>query len=137
MDDLCLRAQTIIVMPSELVYTLDDDDDDSMIAVGCISLCCCPCVWLITCCGTRETDYAHMNLRIGISAVEWMVLIIWALVDSERTQFLFSIDYGLMVFVVSIICYFIHTQYLVLFPDFSLPFNIPIRSMHGYALMVN
>ena len=51
----------------------------------------------------------------------------------HQFMFLFSYHHGLCVFIVSIICYIIYTQYLYLFPHFQLPFNIPIRSRFGYA----
>eukprot|EP01084_Bolivina_argentea_P205748 351428_1 len=150
-DDLCLQLQTLIVMPSELFYERKGDDSDCVKVRFDFDDCenCCnqffgflfgllvcytPAVWLSTLClcHTRR-HYVHISLRIGISMIEWIILIIWALVYQERYVFLFSFEHGLSVLILSMICYCIYSQYTNLFPDFSLPHGIGVRSIYGYA----
>ena len=103
----------------------------------CAACTCCggPSVLLSNLCLMRsKIIYFHITCRIGVSMVEWVILIIWPLlIDQDRYDFLYSSDYGLNIFIVSIICFLIYTQYLSLFPNFALPHGIPIRSMYGYA----
>ena len=85
-------------------------------------------------CTFRDAEtYKHPGIRIGVSMMEWIFLIIWAISIPARSRFLFSFDYGLSVFIASGICYFIHTQYVYFFPNFSLPGKVSTRSIYGYA----
>ena len=149
-DDFFLRIQMLIIMPSELVYALDDtssgvwnfgNDEAADMFCACIGticgpfLCCIgPATFLSTLCCQRKEFYMHMSARIGISMTEWITIMIWPLfIDTDSWDFLYSADYGLYVFLISGACYLIYSQYLYLFPQFQLPFDIPIQSMYGYA----
>ena len=139
-DDMCLRVQAIVIIPSEFVYEEDLSNHFIFLLFGYFPCFCCytPAAKLsaIPRCYSEKIDknpQAHPSFRIGVSMVEWMLVIIWAMAAPERRKFLFSPNYGLIVFIVSVIFYFIHTQYLYFFPDFGLPNGIPIRSMYGYA----
>ena len=104
--------------------------------MGFAPCCCCytPSLLISNCCHQRkQKGYRHPSVRIGLSMMEWMIIIIWALVDDDKYKLLFSFEHGLFIFILSMICYFIHTQYLYFFPDLSLPHGIPIRSIYGYA----
>ena len=151
-DDICLRVQAIVIVPSEFVYAEEADSvfrgkfnanefkkrDERCIGffLGCLPCCCCNtfAILLSSLCYQRvQHPYGHPSVRIGLSMVEWIFVIIWGLSIPERGKFLFLFDYGLAVFIVSGICYFIHTQYIYFFPDFSLPGKVSIRSIYGYA----
>ena len=152
-DDYFLRVQMLIIMPSELVYAISDDASQCWQA-GCTMLwwcgsnfccaiaycvcgacCCCigPATLLSSTCLANQF-YMHMSARIGLSMTEWIIIIIWPiLIEDSRFEFLYSFGYGLHVFILSIVCFIIYSQYLHLFPHFELPFGIPIKSMYGYA----
>ena len=156
-DDICLRMQAIVIIPSEFVYErqlhssnnvkdapkrcMDDfkrcsGEYCSGFFIGCLPCCCCftPAICLSSLfCFRKKESYRHPSIRIGLSFMEWIFVIIWAIAIPERSKFLFSFNYGLVIFIVSGICYFIHTQYLYFFPDFSLPGKVSIRSIHGYS----
>ena len=150
-DDMILRLQMLIIMPSELVFALENDSfgmvdveegccfNNCIYGFGgliCGPCCCCigPATVLSTFCFARKGFYMHMSARIGLSMAEWSTIMIWPIfVDEASFQFLYSFDYGLYVFFSSISCYLLYSQYLSLFPDFRLPFGIPVRSMYGYA----
>eukprot|EP01084_Bolivina_argentea_P132877 234485_1 len=150
-DELCLLLQTIIVLPSELVYAEKASYHPTFAAkfnrndfkactrrfwctMSCgICFCYTPSVLISTLCHFGRQHYIHCNLRIAISMMEWVFIILCAIFMDNRFFFLFSVNHGLYVFIVSIICYIIYTQYLYLFPDFSLPFNVSGRSRFGYA----
>eukprot|EP01084_Bolivina_argentea_P246936 413171_1 len=146
-EGIFLRIQGLIILPSELIYAVDAtmhrtlkcamDGLREMLISSCLTCCLCywPSVLLSTWCRCRVgVYYAHPGLRIGASMVEWIILILWALIiDNTRFQYLFSAQHGLYVFVISIICFFIYTQYLSLFPHFALPRGISVRSRFGYA----
>ena len=150
-DDLCLRVQALILLPSEFVYAEENgnifaiplicnsfDNPLQVTAAFCVGLfCCCytPTVLLTSLCHIREQYYMHITFRIGISMEEWIVIILWAVIDEERSKFLFSFNHGLSVFIIGIICFLIYTQYLYFFPKFALPNNIAPRSKFGYAFM--
>ena len=146
LDDAYLRFQQLIIMPSELVYALQGRNIDlptndmpcifrCCIFLWCGGICCGSCfccagaaVLFSTCCLLREEWYVHMTIRIGVSMLEWTILIIWGSVDDEKSDYLFSANHGLSIFIISFTCYFIYTQYMTLFPNFKLPHGIPIRS---------
>ena len=138
-DDICLRVQAIVIIPSEFVYAENLNGSPVFLGLGCLPCFCCftPAAALSAIptrfCRVQTSPRAHPSMRIGVSMVEWIFLIIWAISIPERSKFLVSPSYGLAVFIVSGICYFIHTQYLYFFPDFSLPKEVSIRSIHGYA----
>ena len=154
-DAVCLRVQALVIIPSELMYAnagthwlkgrfnYEEFKDCRMSCVGffmgCLPCFCCytPAILLSSlpslCNVGQKSAYKHPSVRMGLSLIEWIFLIIWAISIPERSKFLFSSNYGLAVFIVSGICYFIHTQYRYLFPDFSLPHNVSIRSIYGYA----
>ena len=151
MDDAYLRFQQLIIMPSELVYALQGRNIDlptndmpcifrCCVFLWCGGICCGSCfccagaaVLFSTCCLLREEWYVHMTIRIGVSMLEWTILIIWGSVDDKKYHYLFSANHGLSIFIISFICYFTYTQYMTLFPNFKLPHGIPIRSKWGYA----
>eukprot|EP01084_Bolivina_argentea_P303497 523989_1 len=156
-EDTFLRIQALIVLPSELVYgyyglrhgswqfTKPKCNKDTLFHVICCSLICCywPGLMISTFCGchtvqkTVNSDliihYIHPGLKIGLALVEWIVLILWAVLVNDKYHYLFSVEHGLCIFIISILCYFIYTQYLSLFPNFSFPFGVSPRSRFGYA----
>eukprot|EP01083_Nonionella_stella_P185927 679426_1 len=74
-------------------------------------------------------------IRIGTSLYEIIFLVIWAFVgDNEsRKEFLVEPEHGLVIFIVTCVCFVIFSQYRILFPDFALPLNVNVRSKWGYA----
>eukprot|EP01084_Bolivina_argentea_P100086 179794_1 len=130
--------------------------------IGCYILnCCCGCPTLCgfimvisrtLCC----IDSNKVNLipfrRICVSCFEFMFLIYWGVLTlvipslplpmevlplisrfERRGTYLFSFDYGASILIASSICFAVCTQYLLLFPDFSLALGINARSKWGYA----
>ena len=137
-EDWCLRIQELVIMPSELVYAQPFEDllyGVKLITLcgGSICFCSIPAILISTLCCHRDNCYMHMTIKIGLSMLEWSVLIVWSFMDEDKFNLLFNDNHGLYVFIISIICYLVYTQYLALFPNFSLPHNIPIRSNYGYA----
>eukprot|EP01083_Nonionella_stella_P086203 239316_1 len=127
-----------------------DDNDDSVslrIVYVCflliVNIFCCmgPAVFLASIwslCDADEDVAFPPIVRIGTSLNEIIFIIIWALVYEEddeltRQTFLMDPEHGLVIFIVTCICLVVYTQYRVLFPDFSLPMNVNVRSKWGYA----
>eukprot|EP01083_Nonionella_stella_P090534 252894_1 len=160
-DELCLRMQALIVLPSEFVYAETGSNRtgtgyafqgkfpltyltqhkyrhykyQNCIVAACLTCCCCfwPVVMMTTLCHFAEDHYIHVTFRIGISLMEWLVLIFWGLFVETRRDFLFSVSPGLVVLIISGTCFFIYSQYIFLFPNFSLPKGAAVRSKEGYA----
>eukprot|EP01083_Nonionella_stella_P314394 1132398_1 len=159
-DELCLRMQALIVLPSEFVYAekgsnragsgfpfrgnfplrqqlgnYRDYKYQNYIVATCLTCCCCfwPVVMMTTLCHFAEDHYIHVTFRIGISSMEWSVLIFWGLFVENRRDFLFSMNHGLVVLIISGTCFFIYSQYMFLFPKFTLPKGVAVRSNEGYA----
>eukprot|EP01084_Bolivina_argentea_P034070 63026_1 len=159
-DTVLINLSTFIVIPSEEVYahkrfkwtdlfgcSQQCCTGGLLVSRGVICSNCCCCTGVagfiaslseILRCKTNPSlkiTWAPIT-KIGFSLYEIIVVIFWALFakHGERTKFLFSFDHGLGIFIVTIICYLIYSQYRLLFPDFSLPFDVNIRSQWGYAL---
>eukprot|EP01083_Nonionella_stella_P086204 239321_1 len=162
-DTILLAINTLIVVSSEEMYGVAVtpwhfmfgseccDDDNDINATGVVmyvcfllivNVCCCmgPAVFLASIwslCDGEEVAFPPI-VRIGTSLNEIIFIIIWALVYEEddeltRQTFLMDPEHGLVIFIVTCICLVVYTQYRVLFPDFSLPMNVNVRSKWGYA----
>eukprot|EP01083_Nonionella_stella_P083066 229501_1 len=157
-DTVLLAISSIIVIPSEDVYGiagapwhafcgsafLDPDDRDAAecVVVLFANICCClgPASFLAAISFLCKDDHDHYislppAIRIGTSLYEIILLVIWAFVvdDGSRKHFLLDEEHGLVVFVVTCVCFLIFSQYRVLFPDFSLILDVSVRSKWGYA----
>eukprot|EP01083_Nonionella_stella_P302328 1041897_1 len=150
-EAILLHLSAIIVIPSEEVYTQPEfpwtiawwggSAGDCVITL-IFNLCCCvaPCSFCIVLselfARRFNTEISWIPLtRIGISFQQFIFLILWAMFGDgdERSKFLFHFDHGLAIFIVTCVFYLIYTQYLLLFPNFALPFHISARSKWSYA----
>eukprot|EP01084_Bolivina_argentea_P030231 56047_1 len=110
-----------------------------LVAMMLCTLCCClPCCTvsglIASCCGLRKRSVGGpVVYRIGISLMEWVLLILWPFIDETRWKYLFSDEHGLYLFIISFVCFLIFTQYLSLIPSFSLPINIDATKRFGQA----
>jgi len=157
-DGVLLYLNTLILIPSEQVwadqdkwtwaFTLADPELSwSSFFLLCIAAavnccCCCGLASLLTAISTIvarrdcETKTSLMpTMRIGMSLMELIVLIFYGLFaeHGKRAQFLTSPDHGLVVFIATCVFFVTYTQYMWLFPDFSLPGKVSVRSKWGYA----
>eukprot|EP01084_Bolivina_argentea_P258245 435298_1 len=154
-DSVLLVMNSLIVVPSEEVYATGKPwlyylgSGDGALLVLFLNCCCCllPAVFcsvfntMITKC--RESNFHMHNIevytvptfRVGVSITEFCFLIIWACYgeNGSRSEFLFSMDHGLSIFIATLVCFAIYSQYLMLFPPFSLPYGVSARSKWGYA----
>ena len=83
-----------------------------------------------------RTDWYYIpNVRIGISMVEFIFLFIYGIYggNDENKQFLLSSDHGFYILIPTCVFYLIYTQYIILFPNFSLPLGVNARSKWGCA----
>eukprot|EP01084_Bolivina_argentea_P132880 234491_1 len=157
-DTLLLNLNSLIVIPSIEFYAYTDlakkwyywltcdgcdecSDLRSIIAIVFANVCCCVglsgCLSVffdILCCKCEKVVYFIPTTRNGISLLEILFIIWWALYyDPDSQQFLFEFEHGLPVFIVTCIFYLIFTQWQRFFPPFALPFGVTVRSMPGYA----
>eukprot|EP01084_Bolivina_argentea_P009760 18214_1 len=155
-DSVLLVVNSLIVIPSEEFYASGKEwawflgnfgrGADCNFIVCFLNGCCC--LGAAVCCALCSVAlkerciirddievYTVPTFRIGVSITEFIVLIIWAFYgeNGERTDFVFSWDYGLSIFIATCACFVIHSQYLILFPNFSLPCGVSARSKWGYA----
>jgi len=108
-----------------------------MSSVGCcMTLCCCyiPAALLTTCCCTYaiEDHYIHPRIRIGVSMLEWILIILFGIFLDDH-GFVFFHVYGFSIFIVGIILFLVSSEYLYFMPRFGMPFDVRIRSKWGYA----
>eukprot|EP01084_Bolivina_argentea_P042130 77719_1 len=138
------------------IANLDEDDfEDIMDNPGhllliCFLNCCCCLAASVFCAlcsvavkqfmgddntGEEPDVYTVPTFRIGISITEFIILIFWAVFNDngDEPEFLFSSNHGLYIFISTCACFVIYSQYLVLFPNFSLPYGVSARSKFGYA----
>ena len=109
----------------------------------CMSVLCIFCGYTVTApykCCWQDDWYFLSSIRIGMSLMEWIILvIIGILIDNDviqdKSSYLFKTQHCLYFFIVCLIFYVIFTWYCYLMPDLRLPYNIPIRSMCGYAFL--
>eukprot|EP01083_Nonionella_stella_P090536 252901_1 len=161
-DTILLGLSSVVVIPSEEVYgiatyewhqmfgSVVDADDGIMdnaemcTVVLCANICCCTgaASALASIPGLLPCDFYTGPkisfppiIRIGTSLNEIIFLVIWAFVgDNEsRITFLLDTEHGLVIFIVTCVCFVIFSQYRILFPDFSLPLDVNVRSKWGYA----
>merc|ERR1711879_142922 len=103
---------------------------------SCLTMCFCyvPASLLTTCCSTYGVydHYIHPRIRIGVSMIEWILIIVFGLVVDEH-GYVFYNDYGFTIFICGLICYAVCSQYLYFMPQFVMPHNVRIRSKWGYA----
>eukprot|EP01083_Nonionella_stella_P301333 1033157_1 len=158
-DTIFLAMSSFIVIPSEEVYgivpmewhamfgsSMSRDDSFGEIAFGCavilsMNVCCCigaasvlASVSLLCTDGGAGISLPPL-IRIGTSLYEIIFLLIWAFVgkNGTREDFLLKKEHGLVIFIVTCVCFVIFSQYRILFPDFSLPLDVNVRSKWGYA----
>eukprot|EP01084_Bolivina_argentea_P262720 444407_1 len=152
-DTILLAISFFIVIPAEDVYA--NSDATLYFAVLC-NLCffppCISCVNIIgyitffllvhksgVDCnpidGFKDLNGHIPFTRLNVSLAEIVVVIVYAIYgeDGTRKDFLFSYNHGLAVFIATCAFYFIYALFPVMFPDFSLPFNVNVRSKWGYA----
>merc|ERR1712130_238756 len=123
------------------ISQLEVNKEDCFIMTLTTCFCCyIPSVLLSTlCCFGNNEHYMHPDFRIGISMIEWIILIGFGISDyvnkddENVTNFLFDQQYGLYVFIVGILFYFIYSQYMYFLPHFVLPHGVSIRGKYGYA----
>ena len=150
-DTLLLSISTLIVIPSEVVYggrsfklvTSWCDDCEMFITKTFLIICCClPFAAFLTSFVTmirkRSCDvtcYMMPTSRIGVSMIELIFMIIYGIYgdNGQNKKFLLSSNHGLYIFIVTCICFFIYSQYEMLFPDLELPLGVKVRSKWGYA----
>eukprot|EP01084_Bolivina_argentea_P157924 275165_1 len=134
-DVVLLNFNTLVVVPSEDVYNHKDAGKI------CTDYCCCIglCAVVMQIKGVITGDAQYPGLvpltRMTLSFFEFVVLVMWAIVadNGNRAQFLFDFNYGLGIFIATLVFYLIYTQYMWLAPDFSLPYGVKVRSKFGYA----
>eukprot|EP01083_Nonionella_stella_P301332 1033156_1 len=158
-DTIFLAMSSFIVIPSEEVYgivpmewhamfgsSMSRDDSFGEIAFGCavilsMNVCCCigaasvlASVSLLCTDGGAGISLPPL-IRIGTSLYEIIFLLIWAFVgkNGTREDFLLKKEHGLVIFIVTCVCFVIFAQYRILFPDFALPLSVGVRSKWGYA----
>eukprot|EP01084_Bolivina_argentea_P016858 31495_1 len=142
-DSILLAISFLIVIPAEDVYASGMDvlvfTATSLIFVGGCVTCCNPIFWITA--GLlmyKEYDIENGSIpfaRIIISLGEFIFLILWAFFGDkgQRYDFLLSYNHGLSIFISTCVFYFIYALFPVMFPNFSLPFNVNVRSKWGYA----
>ena len=74
-------------------------------------------------------------MRIGVSAVEWIIILGYGIGDINDNNYLFGKEHGLWFFVASMIFFGIYTFFPYLMPDIALPHDVPIRSKWRYAFL--
>eukprot|EP01083_Nonionella_stella_P083970 232282_1 len=160
-DTILLAISSVIVIPSEEVYGIltfqwhmalgssvesDEHCGRAKIAlmctvVLCLNICCCmgaasilASMSRLCCHGGAEISWPPI-MRIGISLYEIIFLVVWAFEaeNGSRTKFLLNPEHGLVIFIVTCVCFVIFSQYRILFPDFALPRHLNVRSKWGYA----
>eukprot|EP01084_Bolivina_argentea_P109379 195510_1 len=146
-DTILLSINSIIVVPAEEVFAHSDfsellfNDDTFMCMLLSIfnCFCCVFCCGLVTSIGGLYSvgDISYIPVtKIGMSFGELIFMVLWGnfAENGDRKKFMFDYEYGLYVFIGTIFCYLIYTQYVALFPHFSLPYNVSVRSKWGYAM---
>merc|ERR1711879_737918 len=103
---------------------------------SCLTMCFCyvPASLLTTCCSTYGVydHYIHPRARIGVSMLEWFIIIMTALLGDDH-GFVFHDGYGFTIFIIGLILYLVSSQYLYFMPRFVMPHGVKIRSKWGYA----
>eukprot|EP01083_Nonionella_stella_P090535 252898_1 len=161
-DTILLGLSSVVVIPSEEVYgiatyewhqmfgSVVDADDGIMdnaemcTVVLCANICCCTgaASALASIPGLLPCDFYTGPkisfppiIRIGTSLNEIIFLVIWAFVGDNRSRITFLLDteHGLVIFIVTCVCFVIFSQYRILFPNFALPLDVNVRSKWGYA----
>eukprot|EP01083_Nonionella_stella_P169012 572109_1 len=151
-DTVLLSFTSLVVVPSEQVYAFGEQtwyslyitSTDTMMSIVylCVFHCCCFMAYCGICVGFVETFLACNHdakvtfiplSRICTSMLEIVFIFIWAYEAEGRYMFLFEPQHGMYILIVTMICYAIYTQYMILFPNFALPFGVSVRSKWGYA----
>ena len=83
--------------------------------------------------------YIFSSMRIGVSMVEWLVIIFWGLLVTtgvvNDTDYLFSFGHCLGFFIVCLTFFVVYTLFPFLMPDIRLPKAVSIRSIAGYCFL--
>eukprot|EP01083_Nonionella_stella_P090538 252904_1 len=142
-DTILLAISSIIVIASEEIYGIVTVDWHvffcskvrtiknpfefvaAVVFVSGFSLCCCmgpasilsSVSLLCNSADTAEVSFPPL-IRIGTSLYEIIFLFIWAFVGAGETRkpFLFKAEHGLVILIVTCICFLIFSQYRILFP---------------------
>eukprot|EP01084_Bolivina_argentea_P262719 444404_1 len=151
-DTILLAISFFIVIPAEDVYA--NSDATLYFAVLCNLCFFPPCISCVNIIGyitlillfrksgmsSYSPEFGRLSghipfTRFNVSLAEIVVVIVYAIYgeDGTRKDFLFSYNHGLAVFIATCAFYFIYALFPVMFPDFSLPFNVNVRSKWGYA----
>eukprot|EP01083_Nonionella_stella_P258252 882987_1 len=160
-DTILLAISSIIVIASEEIYgivaveggiffcsSINEGGDSCLsvtggfILISLLTILCCmgPAAVLalgVRLCINKGDDNAKVGfppiIRIGTSLYEIIFIFIWAFVGADRWKFLFKAEHGLVILIVTCICFLIFSQYRILFPNFALPLDVNVRSKWGYA----
>eukprot|EP01084_Bolivina_argentea_P063420 115798_1 len=154
-DTILLNVNSLIVIPSEEFFaynamqwkwndwlTCSGDDSIKIQQISCVmNMCCClglsgalSAFSYIIRCKDKKVPFIPTT-RNGISLIEFLIVIFYGIYgeNGERQTFLLEFNHGLSIFIAAFVFYIVFTQYLVLFPNFRLPFGVNIRSKWGYA----
>jgi len=146
------QIQCIVVLPPEAVFETglpieaivqfmtDVDVICCFFWAACIFCCYIPALFATLCCvcsSSKEVGFLT-TIRIGTTFTVWILIILCGLFPfwfDEPNMFLLGPydTFSFAVFIVGLVMYIVYTQYLWLTPDYTLPFEVSIRSKWGYA----
>merc|ERR1712228_263127 len=153
-DTIILALNSFLIVPSEEMYTSFVGNDGmytDMMPLMCLALACCtgglPMILIglfsiLNSIKSEDADFEDMvrsilipAMRFNISYFQILFVISWAFFGDNgvRYEFLFSEDYGLYVFIAMCSFFVVYSSFPLLFPNFSLPLNVNVRSKWGYA----
>eukprot|EP01083_Nonionella_stella_P005895 17018_1 len=155
-NTVLLSLNSLIVVPSEDVYGISEtwlpyadkrhlasDDDDVFLLVSlwnCFVLILLSPIHLLSLPANRcrhfEIKFGFIPFtRLFISYVEFVVLILYGAFiysDTEHEEYMHS-SLTVSIFIATFVFFLTYAQYLILFPDFSLPLRVNVRSRWGLA----
>lgn len=83
-----------------------------------------------------DGEYYFFQARVGSTVIEWIILLCTSISTRYNTNYLLNIEFGFVLFVISISCCIFFSQCFVCFmPDLRLPNNIAMHSKFGYAYL--
>eukprot|EP01084_Bolivina_argentea_P293179 504199_1 len=103
---------------------------------NCIGLTALVMSLCTICCGNEIPKVSFSAVtKISVSFTEFAVLIVYVFFaeNEEGEKYLLSFDHGLGIFIATCVAFCIYTQYLMLLPNASFPFNV--RSKWSYAIL--
>eukprot|EP01084_Bolivina_argentea_P082834 149978_1 len=149
MDSVLLAITCLVIVPSEEMYSIpvlnlmSNENCTWWFLLAWVIGTCGGCFVLITisiagvlkiCIDLPPICFTPLT-RMHLSFLEFMLVILYGIFgeNGDRESFLLSTKHGLGIFIVTCIFYVIWTQYLILFPNVTLPLNVNVRSKWGYA----